>query len=238
MHIRAINKYEVDKEDCQNWRDVHNFMFTGDDRTFEFVLNQLMRVLGCKKKRRKARKTVCANSPKHGGLKRSSVYVEGVKQKQTRSRPSSSQRRSTLFNLAESKQTKVGGGKINIQDKRQAVSQEPVPIISQQLDQQNSEISNFLPKNRHLEKTFSMAVTELDSDEMSLHRLLLQRRATDEKIPKIKEEQYEESDNKDDSVQDSGASAQNSPVPKLDISQLVKQETTIQSARFARSSRI
>ena len=73
MHKREIEKFEVDREDCQNWRDVHNFMFTGDDRTFEFVLNQLMRVLGNKKKRKKHRK-----SHSHG-LRRSNVYMEAKK---------------------------------------------------------------------------------------------------------------------------------------------------------------
>ena len=53
MHNRAVDEYLRDMEDCQTWRDVHNFMFTSDQRTYTFVLNQLMRMLGVKRKKKK-----------------------------------------------------------------------------------------------------------------------------------------------------------------------------------------
>lgn len=56
VHARAVDEFTKDIDDCQSWRDVHNFMFSGDQRTFVFVLNQLMRMLGVKRKKKKDKK--------------------------------------------------------------------------------------------------------------------------------------------------------------------------------------
>ena len=53
VHDRAVGEHLRDFEDCQSWRDVHNFMFSSDQRTYLFVLNQLMRMLGVKRKKKK-----------------------------------------------------------------------------------------------------------------------------------------------------------------------------------------
>lgn len=55
------NQQEIDRlmkqvDECENWKDVHNFMFSGDKDTFIFVLNQLMRTLGVKRKKKKEKK--------------------------------------------------------------------------------------------------------------------------------------------------------------------------------------
>ena len=47
-----INRYFSQIENCTSWRDVHSFMFSGDPATFNFVRNQLMRLLGVKQKRK------------------------------------------------------------------------------------------------------------------------------------------------------------------------------------------
>ena len=39
IHKRAIEEFTKDLDDCQTWRDVHNFMFSGDENTFTFVRN-------------------------------------------------------------------------------------------------------------------------------------------------------------------------------------------------------
>ena len=51
-HDRAIDEFSKDFDDCQNWREVHNFMYSGDKTTFDFVMNQLMRTLGVKLKKK------------------------------------------------------------------------------------------------------------------------------------------------------------------------------------------
>lgn len=56
VHNRAVEEFMRDLEDCQSWRDVHNFMFSGDQRTFNFVMNQLMRCLGVKRKKKKEKR--------------------------------------------------------------------------------------------------------------------------------------------------------------------------------------
>ena len=56
IHSRAIEEFTRDVDDGQTWRDVHNFMFSGDEHTFNFVRNQLMRMLGVKRPRKKKEK--------------------------------------------------------------------------------------------------------------------------------------------------------------------------------------
>ena len=68
VHARSIEEFTRDNDDCQSWREVHNFMFSGDKPTFDFVKNQLMRMLGVKRKKKRDRK-------RHVNVKESAVLL-------------------------------------------------------------------------------------------------------------------------------------------------------------------
>lgn len=79
IHDRAMEKYTKDVTDCQSWREVHDFMYTGDNRTFDFVKNQLMRLLGIKRKRKDKKRSKSSGHHKdaNSSLERTLRLMQG-----------------------------------------------------------------------------------------------------------------------------------------------------------------
>lgn len=94
VHNRAVDEFSKDLEDCKSWRDVNKFMFSGDSRTFNFVMNQLMRSLGVKRKKKKEKRHhhhrnkhdphLNFSSPKNQGASRASRFQNGIEMNKTK----------------------------------------------------------------------------------------------------------------------------------------------------------